>query len=85
MPYMYTIPVMYVSRVQKVLWAHLGHSGSHRNSLSLRKAGTSPSGALLRKKPLFSMAQWLDPWILNAKDAKAAKGATHKYIYVTQT
>ena len=26
-----------------------------------------------KEKPLFSMAQWLDPWILNAKGAKGAK------------
>ena len=68
MPYMYTIPVMYVSRVLKVLWAHLGHGGSHQNNFGLRKARTTPSGALLRK-PLFSMAQLLDPWIPNAKGA----------------
>ena len=29
----------------------------------------------IKKKPLFSMAQLLDPWILNAKGAKDAKGA----------
>ena len=29
----------------------------------------------ITKKPLFSSAQLLDPWILNAKGAKDAKGA----------
>ena len=29
----------------------------------------------ITKKRLFSMAQLLDPWILNAKGAKDAKGA----------
>ena len=28
-----------------------------------------------KEKPLFSMAQWLDPWILNAEGAKGPKGA----------
>ena len=39
------------------------------------KGANEPFWCPIKKKPLFSMAQWLDPWILNAKGAKAAKGA----------
>ena len=39
------------------------------------KHANEPFWCPIKRKPLFSMAQWLAPWILNAKDAKAAKGA----------
>ena len=42
----------------------------------LAKQANEPFWCPIKKKPLFSMARWLDPWILNAKGAKgAAKGA----------
>ena len=39
------------------------------------KSANEPFWCPIKKKPLFSMAQLLDPWILNAKGAKDAKGA----------
>ena len=39
------------------------------------KGANEPFWCPIKKKPLFSMAQWLDPWILNAKGAKDPKGA----------
>ena len=39
------------------------------------KYGNEPFWCPIKKKPLFSMARWLDPWILNAKGAKDPKGA----------
>ena len=41
----------------------------------LAKVANEPFWCPIKKKPLFSMAQWLDPWILNAKGAKDPKGA----------
>ena len=69
-------------RVLRVLWAHLRHGaspGRMPGPLDPRRQppeqfGIAKQGALLRK-PLFSMAQLLDPWILNAKGTKDAKGA----------
>ena len=34
------------------------------------KGANEPFWCPIKKKPLFSMAPWLDPWILNAKGAK---------------
>ena len=38
----------------------------------IAKHGNHAFWCPIKKRPLFSMAQWLDPWILNAKDAKGA-------------
>ena len=41
----------------------------------LAKQGNEPFWCPVKKKPLFSMARWLDPWILNVRDAKGAAKA----------
>ena len=52
-----------VLRILRVLWAHLGHGGSHQNDFGLRNTLTTPSGALLRKTFVFdgAVARSLDP------------------------
>ena len=57
----------------------------------LAKVANEPFWCPIKKKPLFSMAQflnpwipnakeWLDPWILNTKGAKGAKGPKGRRI-----